>query len=186
MSLKTKFPLYFCLLTLTQCSKCKKDDPAPADQLPPATQTGANTFGCLINGQAYVPNPRYDNNVVLYEPGASLPIGGNLNIQTSHNVRQGDNSTRQVITLAAGPIRIARTYSLSPPNIEGDAIFSDRAKAVPCNDYGDPLLVYRRGQVTITRIDEQAHVLSGTFEFVLAQPGCDTIKVTQGRFDYKI
>ena len=44
-----KLPLYLCLATLTQCSKCK-NDPAPTDQLPAATQTGANTFGCLVNG----------------------------------------------------------------------------------------------------------------------------------------
>lgn len=180
--------LFLCagLLLLTQCSKCKQDDPAPLDQLPPATQTGANTFGCLVNGRAYVPNPRYDDNVVLYEPGISLPIGGNLNIQTSHNVQQGNSNTEQAITLAAGPIRTARTYSLNSPNAEGTAIFNDRSKAYPCNYYGNAAVVYRRGQITITRIDEQAHVLSGTFEFTLAQPGCDTIKVTQGRFDYKI
>lgn len=49
-----KLPLSLCLL-LTQCSQCKKDDPAPEEQLPPATQTGANTLGCLVNGQPYTP-----------------------------------------------------------------------------------------------------------------------------------
>jgi len=26
------------------------------EQLPPATQTGANTFGCLLNGEAWTPS----------------------------------------------------------------------------------------------------------------------------------
>lgn len=41
--------LFIPLLSLSDC----EDDPAPKDpidQLPPETQTGANTFGCLING----------------------------------------------------------------------------------------------------------------------------------------
>ena len=50
--MRRKLLLYLCLATPTQCSKCKKDDPALLDQFPPATQTGANTFGCLVNGQA--------------------------------------------------------------------------------------------------------------------------------------
>jgi len=41
------------LLTTFTLSCCNNDDDNPQnplDQLPPATQTGANTFGCLING----------------------------------------------------------------------------------------------------------------------------------------
>ena len=58
--MKTKFLLYSSLLLLTQCSKCK-NDPAPEPPkdplalLPPETQTGQRTFGCLVNGQAWTP-----------------------------------------------------------------------------------------------------------------------------------
>ena len=48
-----RLPLYLSLALLTQCSKCK-NDPTPAkpeDQLPPATQTGAGTFGCQCRVQ---------------------------------------------------------------------------------------------------------------------------------------
>lgn len=53
-----RLPLYLALVLLTQCSECKNDPTPrdPADQLPPATQTGANTFGCLVNGQPYTPS----------------------------------------------------------------------------------------------------------------------------------
>lgn len=45
--------LFVCLTA----SKCKKDKPPvnPVSQLPPETQTGANTFGCLIDGKVFVP-----------------------------------------------------------------------------------------------------------------------------------
>jgi hypothetical protein len=62
--------LYLCLLTLTQCSRCK-NDPTPTDQVQPATQTGANTFGCFVNGQpcTHSANNGTANYVMLYGPG---------------------------------------------------------------------------------------------------------------------
>lgn len=44
------------LVALALLTGCKKSDNAPSnpiDQLPPATHTGANTFGCLINGEPF-------------------------------------------------------------------------------------------------------------------------------------
>lgn len=41
-------------LMLLCAASCKKDK-ASEDQLPPATQSGANTFGCLVNGKVFEP-----------------------------------------------------------------------------------------------------------------------------------
>jgi hypothetical protein len=41
------------LLIVSGCRKHKTGN--PIDQLPPETQTGANTFGCLVNGQVFKP-----------------------------------------------------------------------------------------------------------------------------------
>ena len=47
---------FFLLLTFFTFSHCKKSTPAnPIDELPPETQTGVNTFGCLVDGQAFKP-----------------------------------------------------------------------------------------------------------------------------------
>ena len=46
-------PLLLLVLTLMS-TKCEKEKPEPT--LPPATQTGANTFGCKVNGKVYIPN----------------------------------------------------------------------------------------------------------------------------------
>ena len=45
----------FLLLLLFAFSQCKKNQTNPIDELPPETQTGANTFGCLVDGQAFKP-----------------------------------------------------------------------------------------------------------------------------------
>ena len=47
-------------LAILFLASCSKDDnleptPTPVSQLPPETQTGANTFGCFINGNLLIP-----------------------------------------------------------------------------------------------------------------------------------
>lgn len=39
------------------------------------------------------------------------------------------------------------------------------------------------GTLTITKIDTVSHVIAGTFEFTVWTEECDTINVTDGRFD---
>jgi hypothetical protein len=43
------------LISILCSNSCKKHSSDPLSQLPPATQTGAQTFGCLINGKAFTP-----------------------------------------------------------------------------------------------------------------------------------
>ncbi|MDQ2770913.1 MAG: hypothetical protein M3Y54_10490 [Bacteroidota bacterium] len=45
---------------------------------------------------------------------------------------------------------------------------------------------YRKGMLTITRLDLQAGIISGTFSFTLYKPGCDSVCVTDGRFDKRL
>ena len=66
------------------------------------------------------------------------------------------------------------TYSLTIPPPQ-DVSFFDVSKRCYFI-FGDSY--YRRGTLTLTRFDRQARIASGTFEFTLYQPGCDTIKVT--------
>ena len=43
------------LVTMILLSSCSSDNNTTQDQLPPETQTGANTFGCYINGKLLIP-----------------------------------------------------------------------------------------------------------------------------------
>ena len=49
--------LLLVLVTTFFLSSCDKDGQifAGKDQLPPETQTGANTVGCLVNGKVFLP-----------------------------------------------------------------------------------------------------------------------------------
>ena len=178
-------PTPLLLVALLGLSKCKKNDADPTSQLPPATQTGANTFGCLVNGQPWTPsgNDGLPNSVALYDPGINTPSGAQLNIET---YRVGAPETS--ITLYCGPITPQkRTFSIGiplnrPPLAEATGCYEGGSVSF-CNSS----LAYITGQIVLTRMDEQAGIVAGTFWFTAVRMGSsDTLKVTQGRFDYKI
>ncbi|GAA3930553.1 hypothetical protein GCM10022406_14860 [Hymenobacter algoricola] len=181
--MKSKFFLYAALLLLTQCSKCKQDDPTPEEQLPPATQTGANTFGCLVNGQVYTPSGYNGTSdyAVLYDPAYN---GGSLDVRTYRYTKSAE-STKLSIIIGGDSINHVGTYSLTATGSRGALLF-DRSKPSPCDRFAGGVGVYTKGILTLTRLDLNAGIISGTFEFTLAKPGCDTIRVTQGRFDKKL
>jgi hypothetical protein len=73
--LKTNLKLAaITLLLLTTACGCVKDN--LQDELPPITQTGENTFGCVIDGQVLIPQDK--------EAEFFTPIGG-----TSWGLRTG-------------------------------------------------------------------------------------------------
>ena len=173
--------LLAALLGLSQCHK--KSDPTPEEQLPPATQTGANTFGCLLNGQPWTPsgNDGRANYRITYDPGFA---GGSLTVR----VYRYPDSTSDYQNMILGGDRIAQP-GVYPFVLVGDrkAFFADHKLAPPCDDFSEaPSLTYRTGNITITRLDLAQGIISGTFNFKLAKPGCDTVRVTQGRFDKKL
>ena len=89
------------LLIIALCSiftACKKvkEPPTELSKLPPATQTGANTFGCLVNGKAWVAQTdcKYLCNSpfkMFYNPS----LGGGLSIIAF--IEQGANVTNKQI-----------------------------------------------------------------------------------------
>ena len=48
---------------------CENND--PQEQLPPITQTGANTFGAIVDGQVFIPKDKTG----YYAPGGGRPRG---------------------------------------------------------------------------------------------------------------
>jgi len=169
--------LLAALLTLSQC---KKDNADPLDKLPPATQTGANTFGCLINGQAWTPKgyngaPNYS---VSYDPSYR---NGTLNVSAYRYTGTGANDF-QTVGFFSDSLRSIGSYPLTIVGHQ-EAVFIDLVTGCRFQSRDNH---YRRGTLTITRLDLQAGVISGTFAFTLYKPGCDSIRVTNGRFDKKL
>ena len=174
-------PTPLLLAALLGLSQCKKNDPDPLSQLPPATQTGANTFGCLVNGQVWTPrgNNGTSNYSIAYDSGLN---GGVFDLAV---YRYGTGSSKQQnIVFYANQAGQAKSYSFRSPQ-RTRASFNDGETGCYWSSR-DSATTYRRGTLTITRLDLSTGIISGTFAFTLYKPGCDTIKVTQGRFDRKL
>ena len=63
MNIKKRFTrISTFILLLTACA-CIKDNDFQ-DQLPPITQTGENTFGCVIDGEVLIPK-KGSNGILL-------------------------------------------------------------------------------------------------------------------------
>ncbi|UYZ58307.1 hypothetical protein [Hymenobacter latericus] len=170
------------MLLLTQCSKCKNDPQPkrPEDQLPPATQTGANTFGCLVNGQPWTPqgNDGTGNYSIVCDPGYNY---GLLNVATYRIYNKG--TAHQTLGFYSDSVRAPGRYPITYRS-RHRGNFIDRPTR--CEYFSRDAGTYSRGSFTITRLDLQAGIVSGTFDFTLVKPGCDTVKVTHGRFDKKL
>lgn len=160
---------------------CHKKDPSPEEQLPAATQTGANTFGCLVNGQVWMPqgNDGTSNYTVSYD---TFPDGGLLEIATYRIYGQGV-SDFQSLSLWTKQLNNPGTFSFQNTQTS-IARFNDQKTT--CFWRSSDSNTYRRGTLTITRLDRQAGIISGTFAFTLYKAGCDSVHVTQGRFDKKL
>jgi hypothetical protein len=170
--------LLAALLGLSQCSK--KDDPDPVSQLPPATQTGANTFGCLVNGQPWTPKGYNGtgNYSVAYDPTYR---NGTLSVGTYRYIGSGDDDY-QTVGFFSDSLRGIGNFPLTIIGHQ-EGIFVDHTTNCEFSSNGSH---YRRGTLTITRLDLQAGIISGTFAFTLYKPGCDSVRVTQGRFDKRL
>lgn len=170
-----------CSLLLTQCSwPFGKKDADPISQLPPATQEGKNTFGCVVNGQAWVPKTS-----LLTSPGPltweyldSFGRNGYFNVSARRKVDGVD----QGMTIAIGDgLSSQGVYSLM---IQRQIpYFFD---VVTLCEYGlDSTDVPLSGTLTITKLDKTNRIIAGSFEFTFAKSDCDTIRVTEGRFDLR-
>jgi hypothetical protein len=165
---------------LLALSQCKKNNPDPVSQLPPATQVGANTLGCLVNGQPWTPqgNDGSSNYSINYDKN---PYGV-LDIST-YRYQQQPIDNYQYLILFARDLHGLRSYDLHDL-VNTRVSWKDRSTG--CDFNSDDTGTYHKGTLTITKLDLQAGIISGTFSFTLAKPGCDTVRITQGRFDKRL
>jgi hypothetical protein len=171
--LKKFFPLI--LVILSACEGCDKEDPKPLtelEKLPPATQEGKYTFGCLVNGKALTNRTTLET-VAIYQIGI-LQIGLSNETEPEQNI--GISLTEQVTPLTVGNYDLVLTSAAR-------AVYSKYQDGMPLCLYFDTDIL--NGNLEITKFDKINYILSGLFEFTSVNSQCDTLKVTDGRFDFK-
>jgi hypothetical protein len=167
--MKTFFML-FVILSLFTSFSCKKDD------LPKATQTGANIIAAKVNGE------------VWKQAACWSCIGGGTGLSVNYDDRnffgvsaqQKNENKNIVITLVVSNLKSTGTYTLSSKG-KSQGYLSSYANKTMNYATSDK----NTGTVTITKLDLANKIVSGTFEFTAEDENnaANTIRVTDGRFD---
>ena len=180
--------LYLLLLSfLFMQSRCKDEKPEPPLQLPPITQEGKNTMGCLVNGEVYavpIKTLNYEMQCEYYYRSFEPDLYGTFVISSSSG-KYSDLKKTIVINMSREVFDtgyFALQYRKTGGKIR-KALYStfDGNKGIYfiCPDSNS------YGWMHISRLDTIAHIASGTFEFdaVNEDDNTDTIKIREGRFD---
>ena len=171
------------LLTLAFLAfSCKKDPPIhePTEPvMPPLTHQGLNTFGCYINGELFVAN---EGESVWSIPPVSGSFNENskfLNLQGNKYVdsKSANISISAYVDHGTGEYK----YEIFEGHIIGYRDFYDHL----CDYYYED--IPDLGQLTITYLNEEKNIISGTFYINLVNASCEgdtLLKITDGRFDF--
>ena len=177
--MKKLLPLLVIVATCVsiQFSGCKKEH---EDSLPAATQVGANTFGCKINGKVYV--PKGSSGTGAPNPKIQYDIGLNAIPYFNIDARKYENaSSVGDLFIAFGNVNREGLYSY-PTDFN---LLFGWEKFENCGITVFDSTINKTGSGTITRLDISNRIVSGTFNFKYKTSQCDTIYITDGRFDMK-
>jgi hypothetical protein len=181
--------LLLCFAIVLCSSQCKKTKPTTPltelEKLPSITQTGANTFGCLVDGIAWLPNgtkpQNGGSNIQLYvdptfQGGAFYVTGHQYNAPTSF------------VSIGSGNCTNSGIYEFTN-NVNSSSYKKSIPGSLACELFSSGIGTYKSGFLNISKYDLTSGIFSGTFEFKLfnSQSLCgDTIRITNGRFDVKL
>ena len=171
--------LSLVIVTLFTFSKCKKDVVTTDDNgLPTATQEGKNTMGFLLNGQPWTPKgSRVTGNLSIdYDAGYN---NGIFNIVAYNFIPTISEQFTIAIKDSLNYMQAPISFLLTKSSLFGISF----DKNCPLfSTYSD---VNSSGNFTLTKFDKVNRIIAGTFNATLSKQGCDTIKITEGRFDMK-
>lgn len=156
---------------------CNKDDDKPTDPvdlLPPITQTGAGTFGALVDSKPFIAdNPWFNCYYQFVDGGYYFGI-------------QGYDEVNSLVAIGIGTIKKeifeGETYFLkeeindSAYGIGGFYTENSFQYSITNQEYN--------GKLTILKLDFTNYIISGTFWFDLKNPFTgETVEIREGRFD---
>jgi hypothetical protein len=161
---------------------CNKD----VEELPPATDTGAQTFGARVDGKFWIPK---GFGVVPTSPilEARFENTNNLVINARNFAGQPTETEFEIYLFnVTGP----GTYNLNVntgkyPGHSGNYAYYIERKFHPLNEWITNSQY--TGTVRLTKVDRENKIVAGTFEFnaITMEGDPKPLSVTDGRFDVK-
>ena len=146
-----------------------KDNTEEPEELPPITTTGENTFGCLVNGEVWLPAgpDRYNRG---FDEGTGYFLF--WAVRRFNNFEDNEMIGLSGKVLLSDPASVEEVRITYSKNIEKDLSFYESDSSF--------------AKITFQELDTEQDVAAGSFEgFVINEnPPFDTIRITQGRFDF--
>ncbi|WP_395076613.1 hypothetical protein [Flavobacterium sp.] len=173
------------LIITTFLACCNKDDnpepaPPPISQLPPATQTGANTFGCLLDGEVFKPGITNNSYNCFYQL-----VSGEYYFRVSANNKK--NNVLKAISVGTEQLSISQGQTLnlferSNGNCYGE-FFNGNDLTGVIENYNTSILY--TGELKITKLDFTNNIVSGTFWYDVKDNQNVVHQIREGRFDMR-
>ncbi|HXC06806.1 MAG TPA: hypothetical protein VNZ86_18740 [Bacteroidia bacterium] len=172
-----KIPVFLLTVLLLSCKKDPSTSPSPTNsqtvvwQLPAETTSGKGTFGCLINGQLWLPSSAISPPLTFSRSHSRLTIHAN-------------DDSEYAFVFVCPPIKKDTTFTVSDNTIHNlNQSFSCYFMYGSVKVQGLPVHGYQ-GTFTFTRYDTVNSIYSGTFSLnAIDTVSGQTIQLTQGRFD---
>jgi hypothetical protein len=184
-----KYTLLLLLLPLmsVQCKKDKNKDACPDGdkacelaKLPPLTTEGKGTFGCLVNGKAWLPQevdliPKLTS--IYYDEEQAYFLGAKDN--------DNDNESTSVAFNVVKFKLLTQKYALETYKVDtlSESIYSYCWNNDGCNEVKYYTNDKYSGLLDIQFVDSAKQIISGTFNFNAQASNGETVCVTDGRFD---
>lgn len=170
------------ILSIISCSNDNDSSCVGVDCLPPATQTGANTVGCLVNGEVFLPKSEGINPAVVvnYEF-----VDGDFFFRLTFRDQTGSANESVNLFTRFVELEVGETYTLNK-NFDDDGDYTGGGgeyQTSSSNEYFTNLL--QTGELTVSRIDLSNSIISGTFWFDAINAEGDIVEIREGRFDYQ-
>jgi hypothetical protein len=178
--------LFIAILTLESCWEEIHPDNL---KLPEITDTGENTFGCLINGEVWSangppgcwncgPNPKARLDASPTNDTSASAYRNDILYLGARNAYSGVIAQNlNIVLLFADSFEIGKPIDLNNKN-SGNIQFWDELNNCILIESDSTSNAY----VQINKYDEENGIVSGIFEGTLSDT-CQTLEITNGRFD---
>jgi hypothetical protein len=177
--------IVLAIITLFSSLQCKKEQ-TEIEKLPAATQTGADTFGCLVDGIALKPRgSAFGGPVKLcqyqYIQPNNKPLGYYFSLSGGDSKSYSDGI--HGIMLTGDNVSFEeKTYQLADQHVD------QKFAAVFFIIHDGTITEYKTnnintGELTITRFDPVSQIISGSFWFDAINDKGEKVEVREGRFD---
>lgn len=165
--------ILIALLSLFSCTKTEE-----IDKLPPITTSGNNTFGCLVDGKAWIPKTDgglFNEKMTVRYENRGLSIQANLRI---------NNETTWQIVYVDVDFDDLGVYQIPSPPYPGDMFINLKNKPIDSKTCTRYICTPEDTEIEILYISAAKRIISGTFSYKNLTNKCgDVVNITDGRFD---